>query len=143
MQTRVCVCVCVCVYACALSHIRFFVMPQTVAQQFLQSMGFSRQEYWSGLPFPFLGGLPDPRIEPKSLVSPALAGRFFIIAATQKAHSKDTSTVTQYLPTLQGDVTTGLVTIYHPVIDPLHPFCPPETPFPLVITDLISESLSF
>ena len=37
-------------------------------------MGFSRQEYWSGLPFPPLGDLPDPGIEPTPLVSPALAG---------------------------------------------------------------------
>ena len=41
------------------------------------AMGFSRQEYWSWLPFPPLGNLPDPRIEPMSLASPALAGRFF------------------------------------------------------------------
>ena len=40
-------------------------------------MGFSRQEYWSGLPFPSPGNLPDPRIEPESLMSPALAGSFF------------------------------------------------------------------
>ena len=41
------------------------------------SMGFSRQEYWSGLPFPSSGDLPDPGIEPASLMSPALAGGFF------------------------------------------------------------------
>ena len=41
------------------------------------SMGFSRQEYWSGLPFPLPGDLPNPRIEPVSLASPALAGGFF------------------------------------------------------------------
>ena len=41
-------------------------------------MQFSRQEYWSGLPFPTPGDLPNPGIEPKSLVSPALAGGFFI-----------------------------------------------------------------
>ena len=41
------------------------------------SMGFSRQEYWSRLPFPPPGDLPDPGIKPASLVSPALAGRFF------------------------------------------------------------------
>ena len=40
-------------------------------------MGFSRQEYWSGLLFPPLGDLPNPEIEPESLRSPALAGRFF------------------------------------------------------------------
>ena len=43
----------------------------------LQSMGFFRQEYWSGLPFPIPGILPDPGIEPMSPMSPALAGRFF------------------------------------------------------------------
>ena len=41
------------------------------------SMEFSRQEYWCGLPFPTPGDLPDPGIEPASLVSAALAGRFF------------------------------------------------------------------
>ena len=40
-------------------------------------MGFSQQEYWSGLPFPSLGDLPDPGIEPASLLSLALAGGFF------------------------------------------------------------------
>ena len=40
-------------------------------------MGFSRQEYWSGLPCLPPGDLPDPEIEPESLMSPALAGRFF------------------------------------------------------------------
>ena len=40
--------------------------PQTVAHQTCLSMGFSRQEYWSGLPFPSPGDFPDPRIEPRS-----------------------------------------------------------------------------
>ena len=40
-------------------------------------MGFSRQEYWSGLPFPHPGDLPDPAIEPESSASPALASGFF------------------------------------------------------------------
>ena len=48
--------------------------PWTVACQAPLSLGFSRQEYWSGLPFPPPGDLPYPEIEP---VSPALAGRFF------------------------------------------------------------------
>ena len=48
-----------------------------VAYQDPQSLGFSRQEYWSGLPFPSPGDLPDPGIEPISLMSPALAGEFF------------------------------------------------------------------
>ena len=45
------------------------------------SMGFSRQEYWSGSPFPSLGDLPDPEIESVSLMSPALAGGFFTTSA--------------------------------------------------------------
>ena len=48
----------------------------TVARQAPLSMGFSRQEYWSGLPCPLLGDLPDPGIKPASPVSPAIAGRF-------------------------------------------------------------------
>ena len=70
-----CVCVCVCVCVCALSHfshVWLFVTPRAVADQALLSMGFSRQEYWSGLPFPPLGYLPDPGIEPLSPVSLAL-----------------------------------------------------------------------
>ena len=49
----------------------------TVVHQAPLSMEFSRQEYWNGLPFPTPGDLPYPRIEPVSLASPALAGRFF------------------------------------------------------------------
>ena len=50
----------------SLSHVRLFATPWTVAQQAPPSMGFSRQEYWSGLPFPSPGDLPDPGIEPRS-----------------------------------------------------------------------------
>ena len=49
-------------------------------------MRFSRQEYWSGLPCPPPGTLSDPEIEPGSLTSPALAGRFFITSDTWEAH---------------------------------------------------------
>ena len=49
------------------------------------SMGFSRQEYWSGLPGPPPGDLPDPGVNPVSLTSPALAGKFFIPSATWEA----------------------------------------------------------
>ena len=58
--------------------------PWTVAYQVLPSMGFSRQEYWSGLQFPSPGDLPNPGIEPWSLTSPPLAGRFFTTTATGK-----------------------------------------------------------
>ena len=49
-----------------LSCVQFFVTPWTVIYQASPSMKFSRQEYWSGLPFPSLGDLPDPGIEPRS-----------------------------------------------------------------------------
>jgi len=49
------------------------------------SMGFSKQEYWSGLPFPSPGDLPDPGIKPTFSVSPALAGGFFTTSATWEA----------------------------------------------------------
>ena len=50
----------------SLSSVLLFSTPWTVAHQAPLSMGFSRQEYWSGLPFPSLGDLPDPGIEPRS-----------------------------------------------------------------------------
>ena len=49
------------------------------------SMGFSRQEYWSVLPFPSPGDLPDPGIEPASFMSPTVTGRFFTTSATWEA----------------------------------------------------------
>ena len=58
--------------------------PWTVALQVPLSVEFSREEYWIGLPFPTPGDLPEPGIEPKSLVSRALAGRFFTTAAPGK-----------------------------------------------------------
>ena len=50
----------------SLSRVRLFATPWTVAHQAPPSMGFSRQEYWSGLPFPSPGDLPDAGIEPRS-----------------------------------------------------------------------------
>ena len=49
------------------SHVRFFTTLWSIAHQAPLSMGFSRQEYWSRLPFPFLGDLPNPGVEPKPL----------------------------------------------------------------------------
>ena len=66
-------------------HIQLFVTLWTVAHQAPLSMGFSRQEYWSGLLCPPPGDLPDPGIEPTSLTSPALAGRFFTTSPTWEA----------------------------------------------------------
>ena len=50
----------------SLSRVQLFGTPWTVAYQALSSMGLSRQEYWSGLPLPSPGDLPNPRIEPRS-----------------------------------------------------------------------------
>ena len=54
-----------------------FVSPRTSAHQTPLSLEFSRHEYWSGLPFPPPGDLPDPGIEPEPLSALALAGEFF------------------------------------------------------------------
>ena len=54
----------------SLSRVRLFATPWTVAYQAPQSMEFSRQEYWSGLPFPSPGDLPNPEIEPTSVFWP-------------------------------------------------------------------------
>ena len=75
-------------HACVLSHfsrVQLFATTWTVAHQAPLSMGFSRPESWHGLPFPSPGGLPDPGIGPMSLMSPALAGRFFTTSATWEA----------------------------------------------------------
>ena len=60
--------------------------PMDCSRQASLSMGFSRQEYWSGLPCPPPGDVPDPGSKPVSLTSPALAGRYFSPRATWEAH---------------------------------------------------------
>ena len=69
-----------------LSHSRvwLFVAPWTAACQAPLSVGFSRQEHWGRLPFPFAGHLPNPGIETASPASPAFAGRFFTVWAPGK-----------------------------------------------------------
>ena len=76
-------------------------MFDSVTLQASLSMGFSRQEYWRGLPCPPPGELPDPAIEPPSLTSPALAGRFFTTSATWEVFRRE------YLFSKDG-VTPGL-----------------------------------
>ena len=75
----------VCVHVKSLSRVRLFVTPWTVVRQAPLCMGFSREAYWSGFPFPSPGDLPDSGIEPVSLSSPALAGGFFTTSATWAA----------------------------------------------------------
>ena len=75
-------------HECVLSHfscVCLFATLWTVVCQAPLSMGFSRQEYWSGLPFPPPGDLSNPGIEPTSLTSPALAGGFFTFNTTWEA----------------------------------------------------------
>ena len=75
----------VCGHVCLLSHfscVWLFVTLWSIALQAPLSMGFSRQEYWSGLPCPPPGDLSDPWMEPASLMSPASAGGFFTTSAT-------------------------------------------------------------
>ena len=63
-----------------------FTTPWTVARQAPLSMGFSRQEYWSGFPLPLPGDLHAPGIEPMSPVAPALASGFFAIEPPGKQY---------------------------------------------------------
>ena len=83
---HVCVCVCTCVYvrmrALALSYV--FATPQTAACQAPLSMEFYRQEYWSELPLPPPGDLPNPEMELLSFASPALANGFVTIMPPEK-----------------------------------------------------------
>ena len=74
------------VYVQSLSCVHLFATPWAVAHQTPLSLGFFRQEYWSGLPFPTLGDLPDLGIEREYLTSPALAGGFFTTNATWETH---------------------------------------------------------
>ena len=72
-------------HACMISRsslVRLFATLWTAAHQAPLSMGFSRQEYWSGLPCPSPGDLPNSGIEPESLMSHALAGGFFTTSTT-------------------------------------------------------------
>ena len=67
------------------SRVQLCATLWTAAHQAPLSTAFSRQEYWSGLPFSPPGDLPDPGMEPVSLTSPALAGRIFTPSATWEA----------------------------------------------------------
>ena len=86
-----------------LSHVQLFATPWTVACQAPLSTGFSWQEYWSRLPFPPPGDLPNPGIKPASPESPAMADRFFTTELPCKSHiltSVQFSSVAQSCPTL-------------------------------------------
>ena len=74
-----------CVYTKLLSRIRLLATLWTVAHQTPLSMEFSRQEYWSGQPFPSPGDLSDPGIESVPFMSPVLAGGFFTTSSIWEA----------------------------------------------------------
>ena len=78
---------CVCVLNC-FSHGQFFATLWTIAFQALPSVGFSSQEYWSGLLFPSAGNLPNPGIKIMYFKSSALADGFFTTSITWKPHSE-------------------------------------------------------
>ena len=78
-------------HVCVLSRfscVRLFATLWTVIHQAPLSMGFSRQEYWSGLPFTSPGDLPNPGVEPVSLTSPALSTGFFTTSSTWESPCK-------------------------------------------------------
>ena len=70
------------------SHVQLFVTPWTVARQAPLSIGFSRQEDWSGLPCPFPGDLPHPGIETASLLTPALQANSWLLNHPGSPNSK-------------------------------------------------------
>ena len=84
---------CACVLSC-FSHVQLFATLWTVAHSAPLSMGFSRQEYWSRLPLPSPWNLPNPRIKPTSLISPALRGGFFTTEPPKKPPFPVTQTLT-------------------------------------------------
>ena len=79
------------------SHVQLFAILWTAVHQAPLSMRFSRQEYWSGLPFPPPGDLSNPGIAPACPMSPALAGRFFTPSATWEAHFAKQPTLNESL----------------------------------------------
>ena len=101
----------------SLSRVQLFAIPWTIAHQAPPSMGFSRQEYWSGLPFSSPGYLPNPGIEPRS---PAMQADASTSEPPGKPHyAHQFSSVAQLCPTLCGPMncsTPGLP-VYHQLLE--------------------------
>ena len=93
----------------SLSHVLLIVTPWAVAHQASLSMGFSKQEYWSGLPFPSPGGLPDPGIKPTSHSAPAIES---------------------VMPSVQHQLPESTQTHVHWVGDAIQPSHPVSSPSP-------------
>ena len=126
-----------------LSYVQLFATLWTVAHQIPLSMGFSRQEYWSGLLCPPQQDLPNPGIGPLSLTSPALAGGFFTTSATWGAliccnsvakscstlcHSMDCSTLCFPVPHYLLEFSQTHVHWVDDAIQPSHPLSSPSLP---------------
>ena len=112
----------------SLIRVRLFATPWTVAHQAPPSMGFSRQEYWSGLPFPSPGDLPDPAIEPRS---PAL--QFSSVQSLSRVRLCDPMNrstpgllVHHHLP----EFTQTHIHRVRDAIQPSHPLSSPSPPAP-------------
>ena len=101
------------------SCVHLFVTLWAVIHQAPLSMKFSRQEYWGGSPCPPPGDLPNPRIKPSSLTSPALAGGVFTTSTTWEALS-GVSSVVQLCPTLcePMDCSTPGFPVHHQLWEP-------------------------
>ena len=90
---------CVCAWSClTLCH------PMDCSPLGPLSMGFSRQKYWSGMPFPTPGDLPNPGVEPRSPVPPALAGRSFTTSAAWEAHVPVCTHTIEYYSSIKKNV---------------------------------------
>ena len=94
------------------SHVQLFATLCTIAGWDPLSMGFSRQVYWSGLPYPPPENLLNPGIEPVSLPSPALAGRFFTTSAIWEAHLQGCFSLSPR-KFIQGQIHSGLNKFSH------------------------------
>ena len=103
-------------------------IPWTVAHQAPLSIGFSRQEYWYGLPFPSPGDLPDPWIESVSLTFPELAGGFFTTKSPGKPLNNSTSNLNPKSRDLSSfSWTTSTVFWAVQIFNGFHPFTGPIT----------------
>ena len=101
-----------CVHAKSLQSCLSLWDPMDCSPPASSFVGFSRQEYWSGLPCPPPGHLPDPGIRPTSLLSPALAGEFFTTGTTWESQNGDNSYFME--------ITWGLNNIMYECIDVRH-----------------------
>ena len=102
--TTMCVCVCV----KSFSYVWLFATLWTVACQATLSMGFSRQEYWTGLPCSPPGDLPNPGIKSMSLKSLALPGRFFTTSATWEATPITRHSILLHAPILGSNPSSAI-----------------------------------